>query len=335
VARPAVSEERVRFVSALAALVIGAVVLAVKLYTWRITGSSAVLSDALEGIVNVVAAIFAIGGVIWAGRPADRGHPYGHGKIEFFTAAFEGGLISFAAVLVFVESVRAFLHGPSLQQIDLGLLLLVATSLVNGMLGWSLIHIGRKFRSLALEADGRHVFSDFLTGVGVALGLLLVRLTGQLWLDPLVAALVGLSLIGTGWRLVRRAAGGLLDEEDTSLLAALVEAAEKTVGTGIIRIHNLRVIRAGRFHHVDAHLVVPEFWDVNRAHAAADAFEQRLFHTMGLEGEIVFHTDPCQRLFCSACDLADCPIRRRPYHHRPSLTVEEAVHPDPPLHFEI
>jgi divalent metal cation (Fe/Co/Zn/Cd) transporter len=161
-------------------------------------------------------------------------------------------------------------------------------------------------------------------------GLLLVRATGLAWLDPLVAAVVALNLMWTGFRLVRHAAGGLLDEEDTELLDRLLQVLRGYVGQGIIRIHHLRAIRAGRFHHVDAHLVVPEFWPVDRAHEVAEELSEKVIHDLRIEGELVFHTDPCHRAYCAMCDLADCPVRRHPFVSRPPLTLEEAVQPDMP-----
>jgi cation diffusion facilitator family transporter len=327
-------EGRIRLRTALLSFGAGAAILGVKFSAWHLTGSTAILSDALESIVNVVAAIFAVGGVLFAGKPADRSHPYGHGKIEFFSAAFEGGLIAFAAVLIIIQAVRGFLGGGELRELDRGLVLVVVAGTLNGILGWFLLRTGRKYHSLTLVADGKHVLSDFWTSAGVVIGLLLVRLTGVHWIDPLVAAFLGLNLGWTGWRLVREAAGGLLDEEDGEVVRRLVSAAEASSGSGIIRVRNLRAIRAGRFFHVDAHIVVPGFWDVGQAHDATDAFEQRVIRLFGLKGEIVFHTDPCRQLYCSQCDLPDCPIRGAAFRARPALTVEEAVHPDPPLILE-
>jgi cation diffusion facilitator family transporter len=327
-------EGKVRLRAALISFGAGTVILGVKFWAYHLTLSTAVLSDALESIVNVVAAVFAVGGVVFAGKPADRSHPYGHGKIEFFSAAFEGGLIAFAAVLVMIQAVRGFVGGGELKELNRGLMLVVGAGTLNGVLGWFLVSTGKKFHSLTLVADGKHVLSDFWTSAGVVVGLLLVRLTGVRWIDPVVAGILGLNLAWTGWKLVRQAAGGLLDEEDAEMVRRLVSAADAGSGSGIIWVHNLRAIRAGRFVHVDAHIVVPMFWDVSRAHDATDDFEQRVIQVCGLKGEIVIHTDPCRQLYCAQCDLPECPVRREPFRARPALTVEEAVHPDPPLVLE-
>lgn len=311
-------------------LVVSILLLAAKYQAYRLTGSTAILSDALESIVNVVAAIFALGGIIFAGRPADRNHPYGHGKIEFFSAAFEGGLIAFAAVVILYEVVLSLVVRLQVRELDTGLLIISGAGLANLALGLFLVWTGRKHQSLTLLADGQHVLSDFWTTVGIVVGLLLVRVTGTWWLDPLVAAVVAVNLMWTGFRLVRHAAGGLLDEEDTLLLNRLLGVLGGHVGQGIIRVHHLRAIRAGRFHHVDAHLVVPEFWSVDRAHEVAEDLADRVIRALGVDGELIFHTDPCHRAYCPMCDLDDCPVRREPFRTRSPLTLEEAVQPDMP-----
>ena len=324
------ADSRVRTRAGLLSLVVSLVLLGAKYQAYRMTGSTAILSDALESIVNVVAAVFALGGLAFAAQPADRNHPYGHGKIEFFSAAFEGGLIAFAAVLIIYEVIQALLHGVEIRALDAGLAIVVGAGLGNLALGLYLLRVGRAYQSLTLVADGKHVLSDFWTSVGIVVGLLLVRATGIWWLDPVTAAVVALNLMWTGFRLVRHAAGGLLDEEDTGLLSRLLEALDSRLGQGVIRVHHLRAIRAGRFHHVEAHLVVPEFWSVDQAHELSEDLAARVIAELGVEGELVFHTDPCHRIYCAMCDLDDCTVRREPFRDRPPLSLEEAVRPDMP-----
>ncbi len=323
-------DARIRLRAGLISLTVALLMLAAKYQAYRMTGSTAVLSDALESIVNVAAAVFALGGLVFAGRPADRNHPYGHGKIEFFSAAFEGGLIAFASVVIVYEVVLILLAGAAVRQISAGVVIVLVTGLVNLVLGGYLVRTGRRYNSLTLVADGKHVIADFWTSAGVVVGLLLVQLTGLAWLDPLVALLVALSLMWTGFRLVRHAAGGLLDEEDPALLSRVLAALQRYVGHGVIRVHHLRAIRSGRFHHVEAHLVVPEFWSVDRAHGVSEDVAALVIQDLGVEGEMVFHTDPCHRIYCATCDLEDCPIRREPFLGATPLTLEEAVQPDMP-----
>jgi cation diffusion facilitator family transporter len=323
-------DSALRWRAGLVSLITAIAVLAAKFWAWEVTGSRAVLSDALESIVNVVAAAFATGGLVFAGLPADRNHPYGHGKIEFFAAAFEGGLIAFAALAILWQSVIGFVHGTTLRELDFGLAVVFATGVVNALLGAYLLRAGRRHHSIALVADGQHVLSDSWTSAGVLIGLLLVKFTGLTWLDPAVAAAMAVWLLITGSRLVRRAAGGLLDEEDPDVVGRIVGFLGPQVGNGVISVHHLRAIRAGHFHHVSAHLVVPEFWSVERAHDLADSLSINAMRKVGLEGEITFHTDPCHRSYCQRCDLEVCSVRAQPFVGRKPLTVDEAVRPDAP-----
>ena len=323
-------EARARLRAVVISLAVSVVLLAAKYQAYRLTGSTAILSDALESIVNVVAAVFAIGALIFAGRPADRNHPYGHGKMEFLSAAFEGGLIAFAALVILYEVVQSLIHGVELRSLDLGLAIVLGAGLVNLALGYYLIRAGRRYDSLTLTADGRHVLADFYTSAGIVVGLLLVRITGLTVLDPVVAAVVALNLMWTGVRLIRQAAAGLLDEEDPALLDRLLNVLQPHLSQGVIRVHHLRAISAGRFHHVDAHLVVPEFWSVERSHELAEDLGERVMKELSVEGEMTLHTDPCHRVYCRMCDLEDCAIRRDVFTGRPPLTLDEAVQPDMP-----
>jgi len=322
------SDEWVLRRASIVSLAVATVLLAIKYAAYQMTGSAAILSDALESIANVVAALFAVGVLLFAGRPADRNHPYGHGKMEFFSAVFEGGLIAFAAILIVWKAVQDLLAAPQLRSLEVGIALTVVAGLVNAALGWFLVTTGRRLHSITLVADGKHVLADFWTTVGVVVGLGLVRLTGLPWLDPVTAIVVAVNLAVTGARLVRRAAGALLDEEDTGLLTQLLDAFERCRRPGLIRVHRLRARRAGRFTHVDGHLIVPEYWTVEQAHEATDAFATRILEALPIDGEIIFHEDPCRRALCSICDVDGCPVRVEPFVARPPLTLDEVVSGD-------
>lgn len=318
----------------LVSLLAGAVILALKAAAYFMTGSMALQSDAMESIVNVVAAGFGLGAVLFAGQPADRNHPYGHGKMEFFAAAFEGGLISLAAVIIIYESVTALFSGLELKRLGLGLALNVAAGALNGLLGWWLVRAGRRLSSRTLEADGRHVLSDFYSTAGVLVGLVLVMATGFWWLDPLAAILVGLMLARSGLGLVRESAAALLDEEDSAMIEKIVAALDgllrRGVGeTGVITVHGLRAIRSGRYTHVDIHLVVPEYEQVAKGHDAAERFERLLIEAAGMEGEVHTHIDPCRRKYCAQCTDESCPIRASAHVEHHPITKEEATLAEP------
>ena len=325
-------KQRVR--AMLLSLVAGIAILMLKAVAYMLTGSMALQSDALESVVNVVAAAFGLGAIIFAGQPADRDHPYGHGKMEYFAAAFEGGLISLAAVVIFYESALALWHGVELKSLGLGVAINLAAGALNGLLGWYLLRTGRRLNSKTLEADGCHVLSDFYTTIGIAGALLIVSLTQLAWLDPVIAMGVGVMLTRAGFRLVREAAAALLDEEDPALIGSLVAHLDALIkrgvaANGVITVHGLRAMRSGRYAHVDIHLVVPEYAAVADAHDAGERFEQALIAQAGLDGEVHAHIDPCRRKYCSRCDDAACPIRVEPSQGFATLTKEEATLVEP------
>ncbi len=312
---------------------VGICLLALKFWAFRVTGSQAVFSDAMESIINVVAAGLAIIVIMIAAKPADQDHPYGHGKIEFFSAAFEGGMIAFASVFIFVEAIHSFIKGESLQEVSFGIVVVFAAGLVNLLLGLFLIFIGKRSQSIALVASGQHVLSDFWTSAGVTLGLLLVHFTGLMWIDSVVALLVGSLLAYTGIKLARRSVGGLLDEEDSEVVRELMMIIELSRPAGIIQVHHLRVIRSGRYHHIDAHAVIPEFWDVAEAHAHTENFEAQIMSKYPYQGELHLHVDPCRRAYCRECDFENCPIRAEAFVSRRTLSLKELTDPEEPIQF--
>ncbi len=317
----------------LLALFVSTSLTALKFWGYRITSSQAVYSDFLESIVNIVAGVIAVFVVRFAAKPADREHPYGHGKIEYFSAAFEGGLIAFAAVMIFIEAIPALLGGSKIQHISDGAVIVLGCGLVNLILGYALLKIGKKHGSPALIANGIHIQSDFITSAGVTIGLVLASVTGFVWLDPVVAMVVGIHLAWTGLKVVRRSVGGLLDEEDREILAAFAEKLGKIDFGGVIQIHHTRIIRSGRFHHIDAHAVVPEYWDVAEAHEKTESFEARLLRYYDQPGELHLHVDPCRRVYCRQCPDEKCPIRSNKFESRLVPDLESLISPEEPEDF--
>jgi cation diffusion facilitator family transporter len=314
-------------------LAVSIVLLATKFVGYKLTSSQAVFSDAMESIVNVVAAAVAIFVVWYSRQPADQDHPYGHGKAEFFSAAFEGGLIAFASILIAVEAVRALLYGHHVQQLNVGVAITLGTGAANALLGFYLLRMGRRAQSPTIQASGHHVLSDFWTSAGVAVGLGIVALTGLQWLDPVVALVMAAFLAKTGFTLVTQSAGALLDREDREILKNLQRIVGRERPSGIIQLHHVRVMRSGHYHHIDAHAVVPEYWDVAEAHDKTDAFEAELMRDYPYPGELHLHVDPCRRAYCRNCDVADCPIRKHPFEHLRQLSIEELTSPEEPKQF--
>lgn len=288
-------------------------ILALKYAAYFQTGSTAVLSDAMESIVNVLAAGVALMVMRAVAAPADEEHPYGHGKLEYFSATFEGGLITFAGIMIAYEAVRALYLGQAPRNLDLGILISAGAGVANLLLGYFLLVIAKRHRSEALTASAKHVFSDVWSTAGSLVGLGLVKMTGLAFFDPLAALLVSVNLARSGYRIVRRSMGALIDEVEPRTLEDLSTAFQKNKRPGVIDIHLTKVIRSGRFHHVDSHLVVPEYWRVSETHELAESFERDVFKTYPFEGEVNFHLDPCNRDYCEICEVESCPVRQRPF----------------------
>lgn len=317
--------ERYIIASAWVSFGVSIVVLSMKFFAYYQTKSAAVLSDALESIVNVISSFVALLVMRAVAEPADEDHPYGHGKLEYFSSAFEGGLIAFAALLIGYTAIDAMINQIEPRELDLGLMIMVGAGLVNLLLGLHLLTVGKRHKSEAMIASGKHVMSDVVTTGGVILGLVLVKMFSWQWLDPLMALLVALHLLVEGYKIVRRSIGGLIDEKEPIALAEVAEAFQKCLQPGIIEIHNLKLIRSGRFHHIDAHVVVPEFWDVVHAHNMTQDFERAVVQAYPYDGEIAFHIDPCNRGYCRSCDISNCAVRLHPFEKKRNFSSENLI----------
>jgi cation diffusion facilitator family transporter len=309
-------------------LVVGAAICAGKFAVATATGSTALLSDALESIVNVAAASLLLYTLIVAARPADRDHPYGHGKIEFFSAGVEGALIAVAAIAIVYHAAFDLWRGPHLRRIDLGIAVSALLAAGNAGLGAFLVRTGRRQGSAALEADGHHVLTDVITTLGVIAGLGLVRLTGYPRLDPLVAIAVALSILFTGWRLVRGAVGGLMDEADAPLLVRICDALEREREDAWIDVHSLRTFRSGAVQHSDFHLAVPRYYDADRLHEISERAREVILGATERPGDVIVHFDPCRPRQCPGCAVEPCPVRAAPFVSRPPLALDRALRGD-------
>ena len=291
------------------ALSVGGLLMTVKFVAYFLTGSAAILSDALESIINVVASGFALYSIHLSNQPADTSHPYGHGKIEYFSVGFEGALIILAAVAILYKAIPAFFYPRMLAQLGLGIFLLLGTSVVNLALGQFLIRTGRRTRSMPLEADGKHLLTDVYTTVGVVGGLVLVKLTGWQGWDPLAACAVAVNIIFTGWRLVKESFGRLMDEADPVLLSRIVDILNKNRREDWIDIHQLRTRHYGDKVHLDFHLVVPRSFGLPEAHVEAEAIETMILNKLDEVAEVIVHVDPCEDPLCGRCIQAECQDR--------------------------
>ncbi|MBK1662401.1 cation diffusion facilitator family transporter [Paracraurococcus ruber] len=266
-------------------------VLALKLGAWWLTGSVALLADALESVVNVAAAAAALLAVRFSALPPDANHPYGHAKAEYFSAVLEGALIIVAALAILHQAWGAFQAPRAPEQAGLGLMVSAVATGLNAGWSWLLFREGRRARSPALLADARHLLSDVVTSGGVLLGVGAVALTGILWLDPLLAALTAVNILWSGSKLMRESVGGLMDEAVEPGLLSRIRGAVSTTAEGAIEAHDLRTRHAGRLTFIEFHLVVPGSMTVDQAHAICDRIEAAL--KAEIEGAtITIHVEP-------------------------------------------
>lgn len=292
-------------VAGLVSVLVGTSLLAIKFIAYFLTGSAAIFSDAMESIVNVLASGFALYALFYAHRPADEEHPYGHGKIEFLSAGFEGGMIFLASLVIAFRAVEAMVRKPELQKLDWGLALMGLAMVVNGGLGLFLIRLGKKHKSITLEADGKHLFSDAITSAVAILALLIVRWNHEWWLaDPIMALIIAAYITWTAIGLLRSSAAGLLDEqdkEDEKLLKRILDAHLAPAGKPplICSYHKLRHRHSGRYHWVDFHIMVPAAITIDAGHAIASSIEYEIEQALG-EGNATAHVEPCKDEKCAA-----------------------------------
>ncbi|HET9128451.1 MAG TPA: cation diffusion facilitator family transporter [Propionibacteriaceae bacterium] len=287
--RPPEDLSRFALLSIAAALV----TIALKTWAWRITGSVGLLSDAAESVVNLVAAIVAYVALRVAVLPPDKNHNYGHSKAEYFSAALEGVMIFVAAGIIVEEAVLRLIHPQPLESVGLGLGISVLASIINGLVAWLLLRVGRRHRSATLVADGKHLFTDVWTSVGVLVGVGLVWITGFERLDPIVALAVGVNILVTGWKLISQSTAGLMDislpQEEN---AAILEVLDRFT-TGEMFFHALRTRESGHRRFCEFHMLVPGEWSVQHGHNAVEDVTDALLDVFP-DLRVMIHLEPME-----------------------------------------
>ena len=296
----------------LLSLAVGILLMLAKFAAYFVTSSNAILTDAAESIVNVLASSFAFYSIYLASQPRDLNHPYGHGKVEFFSAFVEGSLILLAgAIIIFKSAYNLFVP----QQIFLllnGTIIIGLTGIVNFWLGSYLIKQSKQFKSLTLFADGKHLQTDAYTSIGLVVGLLLIYFTGIVYLDSLLSIALGLYIIYNGYKLIRKSVGGLMDESDFEVVEEVICILNQNRKESWIDVHNLRTQRYGSDLHIDCHLTLPYYFDLTRVHEEVSAVDRLVNKSASVETEFFIHADPCLPQCCHYCRMADCPVRSEP-----------------------
>ncbi len=301
---------------------ISILLLITKAIAWYITGSVAILTDAFESIVNVTAGLIGVYSLYISAKPKDQDHPYGHGKAEFISAAIEGSLISIAGLIIIYEAVNNLVHPHEIKKLDYGIILVVISGLINYGAGAVCIKTGKRNNSLALISSGKHLQTDTWSTLGIVIGLILILVTGFVWIDSLIAVLVSLFIIFTGYKILRSSVAGIMDEADTSLLSKMVEMLNANRRENWIDLHNLRIIKYGSRIHLDCHLTVPWYLNVHEAHKEIDALAGLVKNKYGESVELFVHSDGCLDFSCKICSKATCTVRKNAFEKKMEWTMK-------------
>ena len=305
--------------------VVSVVLFLTKIIAYQFTHSLAILTDALESIVNVLAGFIGLYSLFIAAKPRDFDHPYGHGKAEFVSAAIEGGLIVAAGVMIIYETVLNFVQENPIQKLDTGLVLIGITAVVNFIAGTICLKIGKKNTSLALQASGKHLQIDTYSTLAIIAGLVIMLFTKLYWLDKVIALAMSGLIIYNGYKIIRSSLAGIMDEADTKLLKQFINALNENRRENWIDLHNLRVIKYGSLLHIDCHLTVPWYLNIHEAHLEIDELTNLIKKQFGDYIELFVHTDGCLPFSCTICTKTDCTVRQQPMKARLEWTLENII----------
>jgi len=297
----------------------------IKFFAYWLTNSNAILTDALESIINVVACVFALFSLAIAVRPKDENHPYGHGKVEYLSAGFEGALIFLAGAVIIGKSIYGFFQPAEIKALDKGALIAGFAGACNFLMGTILVRYGKSHNSVLLIADGKHLISDTVSSIGLIAGLIVIQLTGQVWLDNVLAMIFGFVIFYTGFKLLRESITSLLDEADYEKLNHMISILNEHRRPRWIDMHNLRILKYGCELHVDCHITLPWYDSLEQAHEEVDRVENLLTTNMDDEVEFFIHSDPCSPASCPICSIDDCIYRRSPFVKKLNWTMSNML----------
>lgn len=299
-----------------------------KIIAWKLTDSDSVFSDAMESIVNIISAFMGLYSLYLAAKPRDEEHPYGHGKVEFVTSGIEGALIAIAGVMIIYESAVSLIVPKVINKVDWGMAIIAGTALINYFLGYISIKKGKKVNSAVLISSGKHLQSDTITTFGVVISLVIVYFTKIYWIDSVVALAFGLYIIFVGYKIIRKALSGIMDEQDPDLLRQIVKILEANRQTEWIDIHNMKIQQFGASLHIDAHITLPYYYSLREAHKEMEKVIILLASHTKRNVEFNFHMDDCKTFSCPVCQIKDCPARERNFIKRVTWTPENVTNID-------
>ena len=306
-------------------LLMAVILFGVKIAAWFYTGSVAILSDALESIVNIIAGALGLFGLVVAAKPRDLDHPYGHGKAEYLSSAAEGVFILLAGLYIIYQAVRSFFVPHEISELHLGIIMMALTAIANYFIGEVCERRGKKNNSLQLIAAAKHLKTDTLSTGALIAGLILIYLTDINFLDGIIALVAALFIIATGVKVMQDSIGGMMDKADERLLEKVVAVLNEKRNENWIDLHNVRIIKYGDTLHCDCHLTVPWYLNVREAHEEISRLAEVITNEFGTKVEMFVHTDPCLDYSCRICSKRNCHVRKHPLEKKITWTVENIV----------
>lgn len=291
-------------------LLFSIVLMVVKFIAYKITHSNAILTDALESIINVVAGGFALFSIYYASQPKDENHPYGHGKMEQVSVGVEGALILIASAAIITKAIMGLIHPKEIHSLNIGIYISAFAGFFNYLMGRYLLKKGKIYNSSLMIADGKHLLTDAISSVGLIIGLASIYFTKIYWFDNVIAILFGSYIFYTGFKLIKESITNLLDEADYIQLEKVVEILNKNRAEKWIDVHNLRVLKYGIHLHIDAHITLPWYDNLESSHEQVTAVENLIKNKLQGEVELFIHADPCVPTSCPICVVKDCKFRK-------------------------
>jgi len=308
--------------------IIGILLFIGKLIAWQLTKSDAVFSDAMESIVNIIAAFMGLYSLFLAAKPRDREHPYGHGKVEFITSGIEGALIIFAGIIIIIQSALSLISRNTPERLDWGMGIIAITAIINYIIGYISYQKGIRENSLVLQSSGKHLQSDTVTTAGVVVSLIIVYLTKLYWLDAVVASIFGIYIMWVGYKIIRKSLSGIMDEADTTMIDHIAKLLNEKRKDEWIDVHNMKIQQFGSTLHIDAHLTLPWYYELRTAHSEMEDLLLVIVANTDRTIDFNLHMDDCKPISCKICQMKNCPVRQFATTEKIEWNFETITQPD-------
>ena len=305
---------------------ISVILLIGKFIAYYMTQSVGILTDALESIVNVITGFITIYSIYVSLKPRDADHPFGHGKVESLSASIEGLLIVFAGLLIIYEAIVRLFHPAEIKQLDIGIIIVAVAGLINYLVGYYSIIIGKKHNSIALIAGGKHLQSDTYSSIGLVIGLLLLLFTKMVWLDSLIALIFGSIIIYTGYKILKETTSNLMDEADVTLINDLTKILWEHKSDNCIEMHNLKLVKYGEAYHIDCDITLPWYMNIKDAHKESDKIKEVILKNFSENIDLNIHNDSCKEKYCKQCRIVDCSYRKNEFESIATWTFDSITY---------